>query len=105
MHTHSISHVLLTVLDLAVVFLMWREYQSRKQIYVHPLNAATPKQFLILRESSNASFSQPVPSSASCCCTPSSFSNVIRQPNKGCSPNIRSEVSFSASCHRWAILP
>ena len=31
-HTHSISLVLLTVFDLAVAFLIWREYQSHKQI-------------------------------------------------------------------------
>jgi len=36
-HTHSISLALLTVFDLAVAFLIWREYQSRKQIYVQPL--------------------------------------------------------------------
>ncbi len=30
-HTHSIWLVLLTVFDLAVVFLIWREYQWRKQ--------------------------------------------------------------------------
>src|SRR5882724_4237306 len=36
-YTHSISLVLLTVFDLAVAFLIWREYQSRKQIYVQPL--------------------------------------------------------------------
>ena len=37
MHTHSTSLVLLTVFDLAVAFLIWREYRSRKQIYVQPL--------------------------------------------------------------------
>jgi uncharacterized membrane protein len=35
--THSISLVLLTVLDLAVVFLIWREYQSRRQIHLQSL--------------------------------------------------------------------
>jgi uncharacterized membrane protein len=29
-HTHAISLVLLTILDLAVAFLIWREYQSKK---------------------------------------------------------------------------
>jgi uncharacterized membrane protein len=37
LHTHSISLVLLTVLDLAVVFLIWREYQSRRQIHLQSL--------------------------------------------------------------------
>src|SRR6267378_4107788 len=37
LHTHSISLVLLTVFDLAVVFLIWREYQSRQQIHLQPL--------------------------------------------------------------------
>jgi uncharacterized membrane protein len=32
MHTHSIWLVLLTVLDAIVAFLIWREYQARKQI-------------------------------------------------------------------------
>jgi len=35
-HTHSIALVLLTVLDLAVAFLVWREYQSRKRIHMQP---------------------------------------------------------------------
>ena len=30
-HTHSLWLVFLTVFDLAVVFLIWREYQWRKQ--------------------------------------------------------------------------
>jgi len=30
-HTHAILLVLLTVFDLAVAFLIWREYQSRRQ--------------------------------------------------------------------------
>ena len=30
-HTHAISLILLTVFDLAVAFLIWREYQSRRQ--------------------------------------------------------------------------
>ena len=37
LHTHSISLVLLTVFDLAVVFLIWREYQSRRQIHLQRL--------------------------------------------------------------------
>lgn len=32
-HTHSIWLVLLTVVDLVVVFLIWREYQWRKQTH------------------------------------------------------------------------
>ena len=36
LHTHSISLVLLTVFDLAVVFLIWREYQSRQQVHLQP---------------------------------------------------------------------
>jgi uncharacterized membrane protein len=35
-HTHSIALILLTALDLAAAFLIWREYQSRKRIDVHP---------------------------------------------------------------------
>jgi uncharacterized membrane protein len=35
-HTHSILLVLLTVVDLAVAYLIWREYQSRKQIHLQP---------------------------------------------------------------------
>jgi len=37
LHSHSISLVLLTVLDLAVVFLIWREYQSRQHVHLQPL--------------------------------------------------------------------
>ena len=33
MHTHSIWLVLLTILDLIVALLIWREYQSHKQTY------------------------------------------------------------------------
>jgi len=32
-----ISLVLLTVFDLAVVFLIWREYQSRQHVHLQPL--------------------------------------------------------------------
>ncbi len=32
--THSLWLVALTVLDLVVAFLIWREYQARKQLYV-----------------------------------------------------------------------
>jgi len=37
LHTHSISLVLLTVFDLAVVFLIWREYHSRQHVHLQPL--------------------------------------------------------------------
>ncbi len=37
-HTHSIWLVLLTVFDLFVVFLIWREYQWRKPSHVKPLS-------------------------------------------------------------------
>jgi uncharacterized membrane protein len=33
-HTHSVSLILLTVFDLFVVYLIWREYQMHKRIYV-----------------------------------------------------------------------
>jgi len=33
MYTHSIWLVLLTIVDLIVAFLIWHEYQSRKQFY------------------------------------------------------------------------
>jgi uncharacterized membrane protein len=33
-HTHSVLLILLTVFDLAVVYLIWREYQMHKRIYV-----------------------------------------------------------------------
>jgi uncharacterized membrane protein len=33
-HTHSVWLILLTVFDLAVVYLIWREYQLHKRIYV-----------------------------------------------------------------------
>lgn len=37
MHTHSIWLVLLTIVDLIVALLIWREYQSHKQNYVQSL--------------------------------------------------------------------
>ncbi len=36
-YTHSIWLILLTIVDLIVAFLIWHEYQSRKQIYAQPL--------------------------------------------------------------------
>jgi len=36
-YTHSIWLILLTVLDVIVAFLIWHEYQLRKQIYAQPL--------------------------------------------------------------------
>ena len=36
-YTHSIWLVLLTVVDLIVAYLIWHEYQSRKQLYAQPL--------------------------------------------------------------------
>ena len=36
-NTHSIWLVVLTIVDLIVAFLIWHEYQSRKQLYVQPL--------------------------------------------------------------------
>ena len=36
-YTHSIWLILLTVLDVIVAFLIWHEYQSRKQLYAQPL--------------------------------------------------------------------
>lgn len=37
-YTHSIWLVLLTILDVFVAFLIWHEYQSRKQLYAQPLS-------------------------------------------------------------------
>ncbi len=36
-YTHSIWLVLLTILDVIVAFLIWHEYESRKQLYAQPL--------------------------------------------------------------------
>jgi len=36
-YTHSVWLVLLTIVDVIVAFLIWHEYQSRKQLYAQPL--------------------------------------------------------------------
>jgi uncharacterized membrane protein len=36
-YTHSIWLVLLTILDVIVAYLIWHEYQSRKQLHAQPL--------------------------------------------------------------------